>query len=199
MQIRFLASVAIFVGSYLPLAVILLVQDLNFALLGNRPCLPTAIHDAACKVPLLHPYIALSALTVCVACFTLTLSALSKVAPKKKINVTETKYIPAELMSYTLPYVVSFMGIGYQETAKFAGLGIFLIWIFWITHRSGQMLLNPLLAVFGWRLYEVKYSYLGEAKAKQGRALIKGDLEPDSTYQYAMIQSILVIRPTPNS
>jgi hypothetical protein len=187
--------VTIFLGSYLPLSFILLVQDLNFALIRNRLCLPNLGQDATCKVPLFHPSIALSVLGLSGLCFLLSLFALSKVAPKKKINVTEAKYIPAELMSYTLPYVVSFMGIGYQEMPKLIGSGIFLAWMFWITHRTGQMLLNPLFAVFGWRLYEVKYSYLGEGTLRQGRALVKGDLEPDSTYQYAMVQSILVIHP----
>ncbi len=38
MQFRFLASVAIFLGSYLPLALILLIQDVNYAALGNGFC-----------------------------------------------------------------------------------------------------------------------------------------------------------------
>jgi hypothetical protein len=199
LQIRFPASIVIFVGSYLPLALILLVQDLNFGLLRSAFCWRIWSRGSACEIPLLHPSLSLCVLGVCGVCFLLSLVALRLLRPKKKINVAETKYIPAELMSYTLPYVVSFMSIGYQETGKFMGLGIFLVWMFWIIHRSGQMLLNPLLVVFGWRLYEIKYSYPGEQIARQGRALVKGDLEPDFTYSYAAVQSILVIRPEPNT
>jgi hypothetical protein len=98
------------------------------------------------------------------------------------ITVSEATYIPAEMMSYTLPYVVSFMSVSYQEHGKFAGLMIFLAWMFWITHKSGQVLVNPVLAVFGWRLYEIKYSYPGDAVLYSGRALAKGMIEPKHCY-----------------
>ena len=58
-------------------------------------------------------------------------------------------------MNYTLPYIVSFMSFGYDQEGKFIGIVIFLTWIFWITYKSGQIILNPILVAFGWKLYEV--------------------------------------------
>ncbi len=96
-------------------------------------------------------------------------------------------------MSYTLPYVVSFMSLEYHETGKFVGLTIFLFWIFLITYRSGQLILNPLLVVLGWRLYELKYSFPADAKIYTGRALSRANLAPGGRYQQLQAQDILVI------
>lgn len=122
-----------------------------------------------------------------------SLVALWSIRPKTVIDISEVKHVPAELMSYTLPYVVSFMSLEYQETGKFVGLIIFLFWIFLITYRSGQLILNPLLVVLGWRLYEVKYRFPGDTKTYTGKALSKAHLEPDIRYKQLQAQDILVI------
>jgi hypothetical protein len=184
----------IFLGSYLPLALILLVQDVNYRILGNGFCWHFWARDSACVIPLAHPKYSLSILFICAISFCLSLLALSMSRPKLPVEITEVKYIPAELMSYTLPYVVSFMSIGYQETGKFAGLTIFLVWMFWITHKSGQLLLNPVLTVFGWRLYEIKYVFPGDIKLRSGRALSKGNIESGRRYPHVVIQDIVILR-----
>ena len=46
------------------------------------------------------------------------------------------------------------MGISYDETEKLFGFGVFLFWMFAITYKSGQIIMNPLLLMFGWKLYE---------------------------------------------
>jgi hypothetical protein len=107
--------------------------------------------------------------------------------------VVEAKYIPAELMNYTLPYVVSFMSISYQETGKFVGLIIFLLWMFWITYRSGQVILNPILVSFGWRLYEVSYRFAGDTKEYSGRILSCGWIAPGQRHKFSTIQDVIIV------
>lgn len=194
LQIRLLASIVIFLGSYLPLALILLVQDANYALLGNGFCWHMWRQQSACVIPLGHPRFSLAILSICLVSFCLTLVALSASRPKLPIDITEARYIPVELMSYTLPYVVSFMSIGYQETGKFAGLTIFLAWMFWITYKSGQIILNPVLAVFGWRLYEIKYVFPGDKAVNTGRALARGNIEAGGRYPHVLIQDVIILR-----
>lgn len=195
MKLRILYSSAIFVGSYLPLALILLVQDVDYTILRNGLCNGFWKLGRACQIPLAHPKFALVILGLCFLGFCLTLIALHAIRPKLPIKIIEAKYIPAELMSYTLPYVVAFMSIGYQETGKFAGLSIFLVWMFWITHKAGQILLNPLLTVFGWRLYEVKYVFAGDPAVRNGRALVRGTVESDQRFAHMAIQDILIMTP----
>ena len=183
----------VFVGSYLPLALILLVQDVNYGLLGKGFCWHILRQHFACVIPLSHPGFSLAILSICLISFFLTLVALSVSRPKIPIQITEARYIPAELMSYTLPYVVSFMSVGYQETGKFVGITIFLAWMFWITYKSGQIILNPVLAVFGWRLYEIKYLFPGDTTLQNGRALAKGIIESGRRYPHISVQDIVVL------
>ena len=69
--------------------------------------------------------------------------------------VTESKHVPADLINYVIPYVVSFMSLDYEQTPKLFGFAVFLIWIFWITYKSGQIALNPVLAVLGLSLIHI--------------------------------------------
>ena len=195
LKIRLFISAVIFLGSYLPLSVILLAQDFNYEFIGRGFCWKIWAHDPTCVVPFAHPKLALTIVGLCLLSFGLSLLALSFSRPSSPIHVKEAKYIPAELMSYILPYVVAFMGIGYGEKGKLIGLAIFLVWMFWITHRSGQILLNPVLAVLGWRLYEIKYAFPGDPKQKEylDRALAKGPIESGQSYAHVKVQDILVL------
>ena len=96
-------------------------------------------------------------------------------------------------MNYTLPYVVSFMSVGYQDTGKFVGVLIFLGWMFWITQKSGQVILNPLLIVFGWRPYEVSYKIAGDINEKSTTALSKEKVSAGESYKYKTIQDVMIL------
>lgn len=183
----------IFIGSYLPLALILLAQDFEYASLGRGFCWNFWRDDKSCVIPLAHPHLSLAIVGICSVSFCLSLLALSSSHPKLPADITEARYIPAELMSYTLPYIVAFMGIGYEETGKLVGLAIFLAWMFWITHKSGQIILNPVFAVLGWRLYDIKYVYPGSPKTHNGRALARGIIEPGHRYSHVVVQDIVIL------
>lgn len=197
MRIRWLFSLAIFCGSYLPFGVILAVQDADFGMMKNGVCPIWKEHSDKCGLPLHHPALALAIVAVCSVCLVLELFTLRAARPNLPITVKDSKYIPAELMSYILPYVVAFMGIGYQETAKFAGLLIFLGWMFLITHKAGQIMLNPVLAVFGWRLYEIKFQFLGDDVIRSGRALATLEIETGCCYGHATVQDIMILGSKP--
>jgi hypothetical protein len=86
------------------------------------------------------------------SCLIVTVVSLKLIRPSQDIEVINAKYIPTDLMNYTLPYIVSFMSIEYSDTGKFVGFVVFLLWIFWISHRSGQVILNPVLIALSLRL-----------------------------------------------
>ncbi|WP_202391998.1 hypothetical protein [Qipengyuania vulgaris] len=192
MQLRILTAITVFLGSYLPLAVILFSQNIDYPALGRSFCWP--LDEAQCKVPLLDAGYAIGFLAVTLVCFFLTVLALALVRTRQDITVREAEYVPTDLMNYTLPYVVSFMGIDYQDTDKFVGFCVFLAWMFWITNKSGQVLLNPILIALGWRLYNVTYSFAGSSDVHKGRALVKGYLTPGNYRQWP-VQDIQIIKP----
>lgn len=194
MQFRILTAITVFLGSYLPLSVILLAQNYEYSAVSMPLC--WRIRSSACEIPLKNPELSLSAVLLCAMCFLTTLILLAVVNPKREIIVVEAKYIPTDLMNYTLPYVVALMSIDYQNMSKFAGLVIFLAWMFWITYKSGEALLNPLLIVFGWRLYDLRFRFPGEAEdvKRTAKAISKVHIEAGEIHRHVPVGDILAIK-----
>lgn len=195
MQFRIIPALIVFVASYLPLSLILLAQDFQYEHLFSGLCVPGDNTTAECEIPFRNAQFSISIFVVCLGAFFVALIGLSSVRPNVAIDIEDVKYVPAELMSYTLPYVVSFMSIEYQETGKFVGLLIFLGWMFVITYRSGQLVLNPILIVFGWRLYEVKYRFPKTSDSLNGRVISKEKLRAQTRCLKSTVQDILVVGP----
>lgn len=194
MQLRRTSAFALYVGSYLPLALVLLVQDIDLVAAGKGFCQLSGWFGGRCRLPLHHPYWALGTVAFGVACLLGTVWTLSAIETPRQIRITEVKHVPADLINYAMPYIVSFMGLDFASPARLMGFGVFFVWIFWITYRSGQIVMNPILIVFGWRLYEIRYSFIQSDKSRIGRALHRGDLEPDKLYRRNSMQDVMIVR-----
>lgn len=192
MQFRLLTALVVFIGSYLPLSLILLAQNFDFGALGRQLCWYDGTSN--CALPFQSPAFSIGLFVLTLFCFGVTILALVLVRPSLDVEITDAEYVPTDLMNYTLPYVVSFMSIDYQETGKFIGFLVFLIWMFWITYRAGQIILNPVLIALGWRLYSISYRYSGSDDEFKTRALVSGHLVPGGHKQYPL-QDIQIIKP----
>jgi hypothetical protein len=102
--------------------------------------------------------------------------SLQRISYPFLIEVKRMKATPNEVINYTFPYVVSLMGITYDEPRKLIGFFVFLLWMFAITLKSGQILMNPLLLIFGWKLYEATIVINGVEK--DVRVIKYGSLQP---------------------
>lgn len=155
-------AMIIFFGSYCPLFLIILAQSMPLPEIGF-PCgfrwgeFPE-INFRMERLPLLP--LALCGLSF--TCVFLTFWFLQKQRLSLSVEILESKPIATELMGYVLPYVVSFMGMDFSDQRKVVGFVIFLAWMFVLTYRSGQVLMNPALIVFGYRLHEVRYQFIGD-------------------------------------
>ncbi|WP_200957524.1 hypothetical protein [Methylobacterium sp. Leaf94] len=194
MQLRILFAVAIYLGSYLPLSVILLAQDVDVEAMKRGICPLASMAAMECASPLKNPVWSLSAVVICAVGMLATFLALRRLPTPHSVKVTESKHIPADLINYVIPYVVSFISLEYDQPTKLIGFGVFLGWIFWITYKSGQIALNPVLAVFGWKLFEVKYIYGAGVRIFVGRVLSKVDIEPERSYPQGSLQDVMVVR-----
>lgn len=193
MNPRLLFAFAIFLGSYLPLSTILLLQDLDDKRRKGRFCWDFLTSET-CNLPLQKPFLSVSLFLICLVCFFFSWLALKLAEPDgKKIKIIESKYTPSDLMNYVLPYIVSFMSIDYLQVNKFFGFVIFLLWLFWLSYKSGQVILNPMLIVFNWKMYEVTYRYPGGNDVFSGVVLSNVNVEPNSNYEYETVQSVIVI------
>ena len=194
MQLRILFAAAIYLGSYLPLSLILLAQDLDVEVVKRGICPVGSMVALGCASPLKNPFYSLAAVAVCAIGILGTFLALRVLRTSQRVKVTESKHIPADLINYVIPYVVSFISLDFEQGTKLIGFAVFLGWIFWITYRSGQIVLNPVLAAFGWKLFEVKYVHHGATAIFVGRMLSKVDIEPDRTYLQGHLQDVMVVR-----
>lgn len=192
MQFRLLTAFVVFIGSYLPLSLILLAQNFDYGATERAACWP--IGKNGCVMPIHSPIFSIGLLVLTLICFGVTVFALHAVRPAVDIVAIEADYVPTDLMNYTLPYVVSFMSIDYQETGKFIGFLVFLSWMFWITFKSGQIILNPLLIALGWRLYAMTYCFAGSQDVFKSKALVKGHLIPGNC-KLSSLQDIQIIKP----
>ncbi|MBB5763362.1 hypothetical protein HNR01_002994 [Methylorubrum rhodesianum] len=194
MQLRILIAAAIYLGSYLPLSLILLAQDIDLESVKRGICPVWSIITLSCASPFKNPFWSLGAVAVCAMGMAATFVALRALRTTQRVKVIESKHIPADLINYVIPYVVSFISLDFEQGAKLIGFAVFLSWIFWITYRSGQIVLNPVLAAFGWKLFEVKYVHHGATAIFVGRMLSKVDIEPDRTYLQGHLQDVMVVR-----
>ncbi|UAL11685.1 hypothetical protein [Caulobacter segnis] len=198
MQVRLAFAVAIYLGSYLPLSIILLAQNVDYAQLSQPLCLNLSLNE--CKIPLKNPLLSFSAIAICLLGIITSLISLAIIKPSKRISIISSKHIASDLMNYVLPYVVSFMGLNYAEPDKMVGFIVFLAWIFLITYKSGQIMMNPVLSVFGWRLYEIEYSYMGgHDRVHTGFCLAQDAPEPGETLKHNAIQDVLIIKRVPDA
>lgn len=194
MQLRKTSAFALYVGSYLPLGLVMLVQDVDISAMALGVCRPADLFASGCIVPLQHPRLSLGAVVLGFVCLLATSWTLSAIGTPRQIKVAEAKHVPADLINYVVPYIVSFMGLDYGSPTKLLGFSVLFVWIFWITYRSGQIAMNPILIVFGWRLYEIKYSYLRSAEPWVGRALSRQDVEPNRIYRQGKMQDVMIVR-----
>lgn len=192
MQLRLFASLLVFAGSYFPLSLILLVQDFDYKNFSWQLCFP--YNNSDCFIPFYTPFVSITVLIVSAASFLLTLGLLRFAYCKHQVKITEATHVPSDLMSYVVPYIVSFMNLSYQDTKGLLGYALFLAWIFWITHKSGRVMLNPMLIVLGWRLYEVAYVNEASRSVNHGYVLSNFKLESNSFIKYKNIQDVMVCK-----
>ena len=188
MQFRLFSAFLIFIGSYLPLALILAVQDIPMVWWRSPFCDFSKLSGCAFN-PFSNPELSITFIVITSASVIISAVALSKVAFPFEARVESSKLIPNDIINYVFPYVVSFMGISYESPEKLLGFLVFIIWMFAITYKSGQIIMNPLLLMFGWKLHEAKLHINNEYR--EVRVLKKGSLAPGN-YRFQTVQDFYI-------
>jgi hypothetical protein len=107
------------------------------------------------------------------------------------VDIIDSKSIPNDLINYVFPYVVSFIGLDLGVDGKFFGFLLFLLLMFWITYRSGQILMNPFLLIFGWHLYEL--NIITEGHKLCVKALSKEKVRSGDHLESCLVQGLFVL------
>lgn len=187
---RLFPALILFLGSYFPLSLILLVQDIKESSWSAPLC--NISNMSSCYLPeLANPGRALSLLGICAVSLVIFMVLMRTLSAYSSLEVTDSKSIPNDLINYVFPYVVSFMGLDLGEEGKFYGFLLFIVLMFAITYRSGQILMNPLLLIAGWQLYEL--NIITEGHKRCVKALSKEQVKAGDRLESCLIHGIYVL------
>jgi len=190
MEMRLFPALILFLGSYFPLSLILLVQDIKESSWSAPLC--NISNMSSCYLPeLANPGRALSLLGICAVSLVIFMVLMRTLSAYSSLEVTDSKSIPNDLINYVFPYVVSFMGLDLGEEGKFYGFLLFIVLMFAITYRSGQILMNPLLLIAGWQLYEL--NIITEGHKRCVKALSKEQVKAGDRLESCLIHGIYVL------
>ena len=158
MKTRLFTSITIFVSSYSPLAVILLIKDFNSANWRFD-------HPRTCGLVVI-----LAAASVVVLLIALKLLVEGGFA----VSVRRISNRSNELVNYTIPYMITFFAFNLGSWQDLASFGWFMVLMCFLTIRTQSLFINPILAFMGFGLYDVEYEE--NAVSKQGIFLSKREL-----------------------
>lgn len=190
MQFRVLPAFIVFIGSYLPLALILAVQDIPVAWWQSSFCNFSSL--SSCNfIPFMNPLLSTLFLFITFISVVLSNSLLNNISAPIDARIESSKAIPSDIINYVFPYVVAFMGLSYNTPEKLLGFAVFLFWMFAITYKSGQIIMNPLLLMFGWKIYDAKVNI--NDNVKEVRIIKKGNL-PNGDYKVQTVQNFYIAK-----
>jgi hypothetical protein len=190
MKMRLLPALILFLGSYFPLSLILLVQDIKESSWKEPICKIVAI--TTCHLPeLSNSGRAISLLSICALSLLLFIILMNGLSAYSNLEVIDSKSVPNDLINYVFPYVVSFMGLDLGADGKFYGFLMFILLMFVITYRSGQILMNPFLLVSGWQLFEL--NILTEGQKRCVKALSQNQIQPGDHLDSCLVHGIYVL------
>lgn len=138
-----------FASSYSPLSLIVAVQDFDWS--------EFQFHNPVQVVGLLV-FAAISTWF----CF----QVMANLGDGVRITIKRVNDRSNELVNYTIPYVVSFLGLKLDDLGSLLGFMIFMGIMFVLTVRTRSLFVNPVLAMKGYVLYDAEYDDHGNTKQK---------------------------------
>lgn len=145
MKLRLFSSIIIFLSAYSPLAIIFCIQNFDFETWEMAHPL------------VIWPMLGLAAVSCIILWATVKLPKVST-APVVIKSVTNKS---GELVSYTIPYMVSFFVIEHWNTQLLLSFAFFMFVMFWLTLKTHTIFNNPILAMLGYNIFDVHYEKNG--------------------------------------
>ncbi|MDD5140205.1 MAG: hypothetical protein PHY43_08115 [Verrucomicrobiales bacterium] len=156
MKLRFLSSVLIFISAYSPLSVIFLIQDFE-------------LPDWRLK----HPEIVLPIVGISIiSCIVIWAAVRFLKTSTPTVKIVKVSNRSGELVNYSIPYLVSFFVINLDDIKMLLSFGFFMVIMYWMTLKTHNIFVNPILACLGYNLYDVQYEKNGQER--EDFFLVKG-------------------------
>jgi len=164
MKPKIFTAILLFISAYSPLFIILAVKDFDFdkTLSFNHPvAVAIMLLFTASSIVLLF----------------LTVAKMQR--GNMPVKVKSVKNRSADLINYTIPYILSFFGFDLSKWGDVISLAIFLLIMMLLTIKSKSVFLNPILALRGYGLYDLEYKFNNQEYSVI--VLCKEELRPGDT------------------
>ena len=150
MRPRLGTALVLFLSSYSPLMWIMCLQDVNFGV-------PFSYDLKTWEFNNLYFSIFLFILSIFVLAATFFI--LHKLEGGNKIRIESVRCKSMDIINYTVPYFISFIGFDLGFVNDILSLLIFMALLFTMYYMSGALFLNPVLLIMGYKYYEIEYSF----------------------------------------
>ncbi len=172
MRLRFISALLIFLSSYSPLALIVVIKDLNeVTMIPNH--LATAM------------IILVVALLSCVVVRT----AAKKIQGGVPVKITKVSNKSGDMFTYTIPYMISFYNFNLGDWKTLLCLSVFMTLMFALSYKTQNVFVNPILALAGYGLYDCQFK--DGSKEMQGLLLSKIDFQVGDTCLVEQLSNFL--------
>ncbi|KAF3983352.1 MAG: hypothetical protein HFP78_00065 [Methylococcales symbiont of Hymedesmia sp. n. MRB-2018] len=156
MKLKILPSILIFVSAYSPLSIIFLIQDFDWKT-------KSVLHPE-----ILYPILGISFISIIFIWVAVKFIKVST-PPVKVLSVSNKS---GELINYSIPYMISFSAMDLSRPKLLISFGFFMLIMYVLTLKTHNIFINPILAVIGYNIYDVKYQK--NNREYQSFFLIKG-------------------------
>lgn len=95
----------------------------------------------------------------------LFLSILSIKRGGMSVKVTSIKNRSIDIINYTIPYMLAFLGIDLSKPEDIICVILFLLILLILTINSKSVFINPLLVLAGYGLYDLEYEFDGKTSS----------------------------------
>ena len=176
MKLRRIPSILIFISGYSPLAIIFLIRDFDWKTKWFS-------HPIMMCVIMTTIFISIAITSLSLKC------SKSSKPPVKIISVLNRS---EKLVIYTMPYMLVFFVVDLSKTKFLLSFIFFMLIMYILTIRTHIIFNNPLFAIIGYNLYDVKYQR--DNKEFQSFFIVKGKrLEKDKSYRIIEISESLFL------
>jgi hypothetical protein len=163
MKPRVFTLFLLFVSAFSPLFIIIAVKDFDF-----------------CKQYFNHEVLIIAMLSIVLFSIIMLFVIINTYKKGDVITINKVENRSTDIINYTIPYLLSFISMDLNSPADLISIGIFLTILMVLTITSKSVFINPILAIVGYGLYDISYSYGKNIYSKI--VLSKKELNLDKKY-----------------
>ena len=142
LRLRPWVSLILFLSSYSPLMLILIIKDYDANNLGLLPR---------------HPMFSGILLIIAVSSSLAILYAIREIDSGLTVTIIKVSNKSSDMFGYTIPYMLSFMKINLEDWQTVVSLFLLLSVMFIIAYRTQTVFVNPILALAGYMLIDCSF------------------------------------------